>query len=186
MLTFLSENTCGTRHKATATSRKSTFFRRQNLTQLTFSNLPNPPRMLPGHDVIHIPGHILSLGFLFWHLWTTHPPCARLNTCAQVCTSLTHVLSPTKPKGKIYKTKSLGHYITAVSIIFINIYPPYIYIYMCVCVYYPIVHNINWIVGVLWRLTAVSIIYVNIHPQGATGIWGQILLIRKTLINKRK
>ena len=28
----------------------------------------NPPRALPVHDVIHIPGHILSLGFLFWHL----------------------------------------------------------------------------------------------------------------------
>ncbi len=62
------------------------------------------------------PGQILYLWFLFWHLWTTHPPCAHVNTCAQVCTKLTHalsrnVLSLTKPKGKIYKTKSLGHYI---------------------------------------------------------------------------
>ena len=60
---------------------------------------------------------IFYLGFLFWHLWMTHPPCVRINTCAQVCTYLTHVLSQkvlslTKPKGKIYKTKSLGHYIT--------------------------------------------------------------------------
>ena len=30
--------------------------------------------------------HIFYLGFLFWHLWTTHPPRARVNTCAQVCT----------------------------------------------------------------------------------------------------
>ena len=70
------------------------------------------------HDVIHIPGHILSLGFLFWHLWTTHPPRASVNICAQICTKLNHVLcrkvfSLTKPKGKIYKTKSLGHYITS-------------------------------------------------------------------------
>ena len=60
---------------------------------------------------------IFNLGFLFWHLWMTHPPRTRVNTCAQVCTKLTHVLSRkvlslTKSKGKIYKTKSLGHYIT--------------------------------------------------------------------------
>ena len=29
---------------------------------------------------------IFYLGFLFWHLWTTNPPCTRVNTCAQVCT----------------------------------------------------------------------------------------------------
>ena len=28
----------------------------------------------------------LSIGFLFWHLWMTHTPCARINTCTQVCT----------------------------------------------------------------------------------------------------
>ena len=49
----------------------------------------------------------------------THPPRAHVNTCVQVCTQLTHVLSQkvlslTKLKGKIYKTKSLGHYITQV------------------------------------------------------------------------
>ena len=47
------------------------------------------------------------------------PPRERVNTWAQVCTELTHVLSRkvlslTKPKGKIYKTKSIGHYITLV------------------------------------------------------------------------
>ena len=64
------------------------------------------------------PGHNSYLGFLFWHLWIIHPTHARINTSAHVCTKLTHalsrkVLSLTKPKGKIYKTKSLGHYITA-------------------------------------------------------------------------
>ena len=46
----------------------------------------------------------------------THPLRARVNTCANV--ALTNpcakrkVLSLTKPRGQIYKTKSLGHYIT--------------------------------------------------------------------------
>ena len=62
-------------------------------------------------------GQIFYLGFLFWNFWKTHPPRVRFNTCAQVCTKLTYVLSRkvlslTKPKGKICKTKSLGHYIT--------------------------------------------------------------------------
>ena len=67
------------------------------------------------HDVIHIPKSYL--GFLFWHLWMTHPPRACAWTPALIlhltnlCTEL-KVLSLTKPKGKIYKTKSLGHYIT--------------------------------------------------------------------------
>ena len=47
----------------------------------------------------------------------THPPRSRVNTCAHVCTYLIHALSRkvlilTKPKGKIYKTKSLRNYIT--------------------------------------------------------------------------
>ena len=67
-------------------------------------------------------GQPFYLGFLFWYLWTTHPLCTRVNTCAQVFTKLNHVLSRkvlslTKPKGKIYKTKSLGHYITITLIV---------------------------------------------------------------------
>ena len=64
-----------------------------------------------GHDVISY------LGFLLWHLWLSHPPRARMNTCTQ-CVHLTNpctkwkVLSLTKPKGKIYKMKSLRNYIT--------------------------------------------------------------------------
>ena len=30
------------------------------------------------------PGLISYLGFLFWYLWMTHPPRARMNTCAHV------------------------------------------------------------------------------------------------------
>ena len=90
-------------------------FPRQNSTLLIFFQNPqNPPRTPPVHDITHTPKSYL--GFLFWHLWTTHPPHTRANTCAQACTQPTHVqswkvLSLTKPKGKIYKTKSLGHYI---------------------------------------------------------------------------
>ena len=88
-------------------------------TQLNwfFSNPPKSSVHASGAWCHSHPLVNLSLGFLFWHQWTTHPPRARVNTCAQVCPELTHVLSRkvfnlTKPKGKIYKTKSLGHYIT--------------------------------------------------------------------------
>ena len=63
------------------------------------------------------PGRISYLGFLFWHLWMTHPRRARMWTPALML----HLTNPwakrkvpslTKLKSKIYKTKSLGHYIT--------------------------------------------------------------------------
>ena len=52
-------------------------------TQLTF--LKSQPT-LPVRDVTHIPGHIVYLGFLLWHLWLTRPLRVRVNTCAHVCT----------------------------------------------------------------------------------------------------
>ena len=62
------------------------------------------------------PGHISYLGFYFdvWE-WRIHParawaPALMLHL-TNSCTKR-KVLSLTKPKGKIYKTKSLGHYIT--------------------------------------------------------------------------
>ena len=80
-------------------------------TRLTdFSKKSQPT--LPVRDVTHITGHILYLEFLLWHLWMTRPlPHAREHL--RSCLHLTErkVLSLTKPKGKIYKTKSLGHYI---------------------------------------------------------------------------
>ena len=115
-------NTCGTRHKATVSSRKSPFFfESQDSTNWLFSNPPKPIAHASGawrhsHPLVN-----LSLGFLFWHLWTTHPLRACVNTSAQVCAQITNmlsrkVLSLTKPKGKIYKTKSLGHYITIITL----------------------------------------------------------------------
>ena len=90
---------------------------RQNSTHLSdFFQIPqNPPRTLPVHGVIHILKSYL--GFLFGHFWMTHPPRANAWTPALML-HLTNpcakrkVLCLTKPKGKIYETKSLGHYIT--------------------------------------------------------------------------
>ena len=82
---------------------------RLNLTDF----FQNPQRALPVHDAIHISR--LNLGFLFWHLWMTYPSHARTPALmlhlTNPCTKQ-KVLSLTKPKGKIYKMKSLGHYIT--------------------------------------------------------------------------
>ena len=86
-------------------------------TQLTaFSQIPQI-LSTSGHDVTHTLWSHLPSGVLFWHLWMMHPPHSRVNTCAHVCTQLTHALSRkvlilTKPKGKIYKTKSFRNYIT--------------------------------------------------------------------------
>ena len=90
-------------------------------TQLTdFSQIsPNPPRTLPVHDVIYIPRSQFSIwNFYFditeWHIlparaWTPALMLHQTNPCAKQ-----KVLSLTKPKGKIYKTKSFGHYITEI------------------------------------------------------------------------
>ena len=63
------------------------------------------------------PGHnFLSGIFIFTSLNGTSYPHARehLRSCLQLTNPCAKrkVLSLTKPKGKIYKTKSLGHYIT--------------------------------------------------------------------------
>ena len=73
-----------------------------------FSNLPNSPRTLPVHDVIHIPLVLFSIwDFYFdiseWHIlparvWTPALMLHLTNPCAKQ-----KVLSLTKPKGKIYK-----------------------------------------------------------------------------------
>ena len=89
-----------------------------NSTDLS-SNPPNPPRTLSVHDVIHIlRSHFLPGVSIVTSLNDTFPPPAREREHLRSCLHLTNpcakrkVLSLTKPKGKIYKTKSLGHYIT--------------------------------------------------------------------------
>ena len=72
------------------------FFKSQNLLPIA-----------SGPDVIFTPRPISYLGFLLRHLWLSHPLRARVDTSTQ-CMHLTNprkVLSLTKPKDKIYKTK---------------------------------------------------------------------------------
>ena len=119
--------TCGTRRMASASSKSQTsssdaktpLFRSDPETQLIdfFSNPQNPPRMFPVHGIIHIPrsyflsgvSAVTSLNDTFALRTREHlRSCLHLtNPCAK-----RKVLSLTKPKGKIYKTKSLSHYIT--------------------------------------------------------------------------
>ena len=86
---------------------------RQELNSLTF--LKSQPT-LPVHDVTHHLVLIPIWDFYFdiseWHILSAHAwtPTLMLhltNPCAK-----RKVLSRTKPKGKIYKTISLGHFIT--------------------------------------------------------------------------
>ena len=63
------------------------------LTVFFFSNPQILSASLPG---FYIPGPISYLGLLLWHLWLSHPPCVRVNTCTQ-CVHLTNPC--TKPKG---------------------------------------------------------------------------------------
>ena len=67
-----------------------------NLNSLFFFKFQNPQPIASGHDVIHVPGLISYLEFLLWHLWLSHPPSARVNTCIQ-CVHLTNPCP--KPKG---------------------------------------------------------------------------------------
>ena len=99
--------------------RKSTvFFGGMDSTYGLFSNLPNSQRTLPVHDVIHIPWSHFLWDFYFdiseWHIlpasaWTPALMLHFTNPCAEP-----KGCQPNKPKFKIYKTKSLGHYITRV------------------------------------------------------------------------
>ena len=109
-------NTCGTSHKASLSKQKSPlFFGPQNSTLwLSSKSSKSSACASDAWRHSHPQVTIFYLGFLFWHLWTTYPTRVRVNTCAQVCTKLTHVLSRkvlslTKPKGVVYITKSLGH-----------------------------------------------------------------------------
>ena len=69
-------------HLAFAQLWKSTFFfRGRNPTHCFFSNLS--PRFLCVTSPKY-PGPNSYLGFIFWHLWMTHPLRARVNTCVNV------------------------------------------------------------------------------------------------------
>ena len=98
--------------------------RSESSSQLTdfLQKIPkNPPCTLPVHDVVHISwSNFLSGIFILTSLNDTSSPRARqhmrsslhlTNPCAY-----RKVLSLTKPKGRIFKTKSLGHCITSLLI----------------------------------------------------------------------
>ena len=119
MLTLPSATTttCGPRRKLLVWSRRAPkvnrLLRTLKLNKLTF--LKSQPT-LPVHDVTHIFCSISYLGFYFdiceWcvlsaRAWTPAFMLHLTNPCAK-----RKVLSLTKPKGKIYKTKSPGYYIT--------------------------------------------------------------------------
>ena len=120
--------TCGTPPQTTgliSASHESQPFSSDAKTQQTdFSQIPKILRArFRCMTSFTPPGHIFIRDFYFdiskWHIllaraWTTALMLHLTNPCAK-----RKVLSLTKPKGKIYKTKSLGHYIA--------------YIYKCVC-----------------------------------------------------
>ena len=90
-------------------------------TQLTdFSQISqNPPRTLPVHDVIHIHWSTYRFGiFILTSVNDTSSPraCQHLRSSLHLTNQCAKrkVFSLTKPKGRIYKTKSLGHYITII------------------------------------------------------------------------
>ena len=76
-----------------ASSRLASSKSQSQLTAFIQNHLESQP-IVSGHDVIHIPSPISSLGFLLWHLWLSHPPRACVNICVNVCT-----YPCTKPKG---------------------------------------------------------------------------------------
>ena len=84
--------------------QKSTrFVQPQISTNSFFQNTQESQPIASGHDIIHIPSPIFYPGFLWWHLWLSHPPRANVNTCAQ-CEYLTNPC--TKPKSsKLNKTE---------------------------------------------------------------------------------
>ena len=82
-------------------------------TQLTaFSQIPKSSAHASGHDVPHIAwSQFLSGIFILTSLNDTSSPRAWTPALTNQCAKR-KVLSLTKPKGKIYKTKPLGNYIT--------------------------------------------------------------------------
>ena len=100
--------------------RKSTdFFRARNSTNWLFSNPPKSSAHVSGawrhsQPLVSFPIWDFYFDISEWHIlparvWTPAFMLHLTNPCAK-----RKVLSLTKPKDKIYKTKSLGHYITMI------------------------------------------------------------------------
>ena len=120
MLTFpYVPNHVRTRHKAAASKQKSPFFfGRQDSTNWLFSNLPKSSAHASGAWRHSHPQVLFSIWDFYFDISERHIlPAPAREHLRSYCTELTHALSRkvlglTKPKGKIYKRKSLGHYIT--------------------------------------------------------------------------
>ena len=118
MLTFPSAPTTrDTRHKVSVSSGSQPSSSDAKTRLPDFSQIPKILRArFRCMMSITSPGHILLSGIYFdiseWHpparAWTPVLMLHLTNPCA-----MRKVLSQTKPKGKIHKTKSLGHYITS-------------------------------------------------------------------------
>ena len=115
--------TCGTRCKASASS-ESQLTSSKAKTQLTdFSQIPKIlcarfrcVTSFTSSDIWDFYFDISEWHILPARAWTPVLMLPLTNPCAK-----REVLSLTKPKGKIYKTKSLGHYITIIIMIIIII-----------------------------------------------------------------
>ena len=98
------------------------FVRRQELNSLTFSQIPKSTANTSSawrhsHPLVSISIWDFYFDISEWHILSVHAWTSALmlhltNPCAKQ-----KVLILTKPNGKIYKTKSLGNYITNVQII---------------------------------------------------------------------
>ena len=104
MLTFSSApNYVRTRRKTTARSKSQPSSSDAKTPFWLFTNPQIPPRSLPVHDVIHIPPGLISIWDFYFDFSEWHILPARAWTPALML----HLTNPwTKPKGKIYKTKS--------------------------------------------------------------------------------
>ena len=98
-------------------AKLNSLFRRRNSTNWFFSKSPKSSVHASGAWRHSHPPVIFSIWDFYFDISEWHI----LHTCAWTPTLMLHltnpcakrkVLSLTKPKGKIYKTKFLGHYIT--------------------------------------------------------------------------
>ena len=115
-LFHLNPDTCGTfrRPKVVSPRRgpKINLLRQSPKLNSRFFFKSPKSSTLPGMTSFTCPVPFYCQGFLLWHLWLSHPPRTRVNSCTQLTHALTNpytkrkVLSLTKPKGKIYKTKN--------------------------------------------------------------------------------
>ena len=113
-LFHLTPTTCSPRHKLLVWPRRALkidfLTQSLNLNELFFSN--SKILSTSGHDVIHIPIFLFPIWGFYCDISDCHVPHhAHMNTCTQ-CVHLTNpctkqkILSLTKPKAKIYKTKN--------------------------------------------------------------------------------